>query len=92
MPLALFAPCDLVGLEPDDVRLLLASGAPCVGEGARGMEPLLSTRVSPGLSSVSAVSQDQGSTRPITIAVGTRRSTSLPPSRSSIGGLCPQFA
>lgn len=40
-PLALVAACDLVGVEADDLRRLLASGGPCVAvEGGR-VHPLL---------------------------------------------------
>jgi len=39
--LALFAPCDLLHLEPSHIARLLETGQPCVAEGPRGVHPLL---------------------------------------------------
>jgi len=41
-PLALFAPCDLPGLTPADIRALIAHGGPCVAITGDRRNPLLS--------------------------------------------------
>lgn len=40
-PYILIAPCDLVNLDPETVRQLLAKGTPCVASGGARIHPLL---------------------------------------------------
>jgi len=48
--LALFTPCDLVGLKPAHIALLLQQESPCVAEGSNGRHPLLAVLPTSALS------------------------------------------